>query len=133
MPFDIALITPTGQVAITNTPERSAQDLGDGNTRREFETSRPLPTYLLAFAVGPYDLVDYGPIPPNEVRDRELPLRAIAAKGQGKNLKYALDHTPGILAALEEFFGALPLPKAGFDRGTDEFRRRDGKCRRHYL
>ena len=114
VPFDIALITPTGQVAITNTPERSAQDLGDGNTRREFETSRPLPTYLLAFAVGPYDLVDYGMIPPNDVRDRGVPLRAIAAKGQGKNLKYALDHTPGILTVLEEFFGT-PYPYQKLD------------------
>ena len=114
VPFDIALITPTGQVAITNTPERSAQDLGDGHTRREFETSRPLPTYLLAFAVGPYDLVEYGMIPPNDVRDREVPLRAIAAKGQGKNLKYALDHTPGILTALEQFFGT-PYPYRKLD------------------
>jgi alanyl aminopeptidase len=114
VPFDISLITPTGQVAITNTPERSAQDLGDGNTRREFETSRPLPTYLLAFAVGPYDLVDYGVIPPNDIRDRDVPLRAIAAKGQGKNLKYALEHTPGILTALEEFFGT-PYPYRKLD------------------
>ncbi|MDX1555241.1 MAG: M1 family aminopeptidase [Xanthomonadales bacterium] len=105
VPFDITLITPTGDVTITNTPERSAEDLGDGFTRHVFETSRPLPTYLLAFAVGPYDLVDFGEIPPNDVRQRGLPLRAIAARGQGDKLHYALENTAGILEALEVYFG----------------------------
>jgi len=90
------------------------EELEDGLVRRRFETTRPLPTYLLAFAVGPYDLVEYGMIPPNDVRDRDVPLRAIAAKGQGKNLKYALEHTPGILTALEEFFGT-PYPYRKLD------------------
>ncbi len=112
VPFDISLITRTGDVAITNTPEISAEELEDGFTRRVFETTRPLPTYLLAFAVGPYDLVDYGMIPPNDVRDRELGLRAIAASGQGENLQYALDNTPGLLGALEDYFGiAYPYQK----------------------
>jgi alanyl aminopeptidase len=106
VPFDITLVTPTGDVAITNTPERLAEDLGDGFTRRVFETTRPLPTYLLAFAVGPYDLVDYGEIPPNSVRERGLPLRAIAVRGQGEKLGYALENTAGILTALEEYFGS---------------------------
>ena len=38
-----------------------------------------MPTYLLAFAVGPYDLVDYGMIPANSIRDREIHLRGITA------------------------------------------------------
>jgi len=105
VPFDISLITPTGDVTITNTPERSAEELGDGFTRHDFETTRPLPTYLLAFAVGPYDLVDYGEIPPNEVRKRPLPLRGIAARGQGEKLMFALENTADILGALEEYFG----------------------------
>lgn len=114
VPFDITLVAPTGQVAITNTPEASAEDLGDGMTRRVFETTRPLPTYLLAFAVGPYDLNDFGEIPPNDVRDRGLPLRAIAARGQGERLDYALKNTAGILAALEAYFGT-PYPYRKLD------------------
>jgi len=114
VPFDISLITRTGDVAITNTPEISAEVLGDNFTRRVFETTRPLPTYLLAFAVGPYDLADYGMIPPNDVRDRELSLRAIAAAGQGKQLQYALDHTPGLLGELENYFG-IPYPYQKLD------------------
>ncbi len=105
VPFDIALISSTGDVAITNSPERSAEDLGNGFTRRTFETTRPLPTYLLAFAVGPYDLIDHGEIPPNEIRARGLPLRGLAARGQGGKLAYALENTTGILSVLEEYFG----------------------------
>jgi alanyl aminopeptidase len=73
-----------------------------------------LPTYLIAIAVGPYDLVDYESIPPNAVRKRELPLRAIAAKGQGDKLTYALKNTDGILSVLEEYFGT-PYPYQKLD------------------
>jgi alanyl aminopeptidase len=114
VPFDISLVTREGDVAITNSPENSAEELGDGTVRRIFETTRPLPTYLLAFAVGPYDLADFGMIPANDVRDRELPLRAIAARGQGENLAYALKHTPGLLTALENYFGT-PYPYQKLD------------------
>jgi alanyl aminopeptidase len=114
VPFDITLITPTGEVAITNTPELSAEDLGNGFTKRVFATSRPLPTYLLAFAVGPYDLVDFGMIPPNNIRKRPLPLRAIAARGQGERLEYALKNTQGLLEVLERYFGT-PYPYRKLD------------------
>lgn len=114
VPFDTTLVTPTGDVAITNTPEREAVDLGDGFTRHVFETTEPLPTYLLAFAVGPYDLVDFGEIPPNAIRDRGLPLRAIAARGQGERLEFALENTAAILTALEEYFGT-PYPYRKLD------------------
>jgi len=112
VPFEVAIISRTGDVAITNWPETSVSELGDGYTRHEFETTRPLPTYLLAFAVGPYDLVDYGVIPPNAIRARNLPLRGIAARGQGEKLAYALKNTAGILGALEDYFGTeYPYPK----------------------
>jgi hypothetical protein len=79
-----------------------------------FETTRPLPTYLLAFAVGPYDLLDYGMMPPNSVRDREVALRGIAAKGLGPRLEYSLKNTNGILTKLEEYFGT-PYPYKKLD------------------
>jgi alanyl aminopeptidase len=106
VPFDITVISPTGDVAISNSPERSAEDLGNGYTRHTFETTRPLPTYLLAFAVGPYDLVDHGKISSSDIRNRDLPLRAIAARGQGSKLAYALENTAGILNVLEDYFGS---------------------------
>src|SRR5262249_30050970 len=63
------------------------------------------PTYLLAFAVGPLDIVAAPDIVPNAVRKRPLRLRGIAAKGRGKELAYALANTPAIVAALENYTG----------------------------
>ena len=83
VPFDTVLITRADDVVVTNTPEISAETLADGFVRHVYQTTRPLPTYLLAFAVGPYDLVDFGMIPPNSIRDREIALRGVTARGLG--------------------------------------------------
>ncbi|NOR19826.1 MAG: hypothetical protein GQ538_07025 [Xanthomonadales bacterium] len=114
VPFDLAIITRADDVVVTTTPEVSAEVLGDGFVRHVFETTRPLPTYLLAFAVGPYDLVDFGMIPPNSIRDREVALRGITAKGLGDRMQYALKNTEGILTKLEEYFGT-PYPYKKLD------------------
>jgi alanyl aminopeptidase len=114
IPFDLTLVTRADHVAITTTPEIATETLDDGYVRRVFDTTRPMPTYLLAFAVGPYDLVDYGTIPANAIRDRELPLRAIAARGLGDRLDYALENTDGILTVLEQYFGT-PYPYKKLD------------------
>ncbi|MGE0031254.1 MAG: M1 family aminopeptidase [Steroidobacteraceae bacterium] len=114
VPFELAIITRPGDVAVTTTPEISAADLGDGRVRHVFARTRPLPTYLIAFAVGPYDVVDFGMIPANPVRKYGLALRGIAAKGQGGRMQYALKNTPGLLAVLEDYFGT-PYPYEKLD------------------
>ena len=70
-----------------------------------FATTRPLPTYLVAFAVGPFDVVEHAPLPPNEVRKRPLPFRGIAPRGRGKELHMALDAAAGLLVEEERYFG----------------------------
>jgi len=114
VPFDLTVVTRADDVVVTNTPEASAETLADGFVRHIFDTTRPLPTYLLAFAVGPYDLVDYGMIPANSIRDREVALRGIAARGLGSRLEYALKNTDGLLSLLEEYFGT-PYPYKKLD------------------
>ncbi len=114
VPFDLALVTRTDDVAITTTPEVSVEEFGDGYVRHVFETTRPLPTYLLAFIVGPYDVVDYGTIPPNSIRKHELPLRGLVARGLGHRMEYALRNTSGLLTVLEEYFGT-PYPYRKLD------------------
>lgn len=114
VPFDLSLVTRAGDTAITTTPEANVEDLEGGLVRHTFETTRPLPTYLLAFAVGPYDVVDYGMIPPNKVRNRGVRLRGIVAKGLAHRVDYALKHTDGLLSTLEEYFGT-PYPYEKLD------------------
>ncbi len=70
-----------------------------------FAPTLPLPSYLIAFAVGPLDIVPAPDVPPNAVRKRALPLRAVTTKGHGKEIAYALAHTGEILAVLEQIFG----------------------------
>ncbi len=117
VPFDISLIVPQAQQAVSNTPVTAEQALsGDqaGLKRVQFATTRPLPTYLLAFAVGPLDAVEWSDLPPTAVRPNSVPLRGFAARGKGHLLKYALENTQAILESLENEFG-IPYPYAKLD------------------
>ncbi len=108
-PYDVTLTVPADQVAIANTHAVETTPVDSGMKRIRYATTEPLPTYLVAWAVGPFDVETHGPMPPNDVRHAPLPFRAIAVHGRGGELGYALDNTPGILAALESYFGT-PYP-----------------------
>ncbi len=112
VPFDLAVSAQPGHVVITSTPVRRSETAMDGAVRHVFETTPPLPTYLIAFAVGPFDLREPGPLPANAVRDAPLPFRGVAAAGKGPQLAYALDETEALLTPLETYFGIPhPYPK----------------------
>ena len=100
--YDISLTIPKGYKAIGNAPEASRTDAGEGMEKVTFEQTRPMPTYLLSLAVGPFDVVERPAIPANQYRKQELPLRGFARKGRGKDLKYILDVTPEMLRIFEE-------------------------------
>jgi alanyl aminopeptidase len=103
--FDVTVTAPAGDKVIANTPVANDTGTGNGMMRWTFQTTRPLPTYLIALAVGPLDIVDMGDIPPNQYRDHPLHLRGIAAKGMGPKLQYALSLTPSVIQALEAYYG----------------------------
>lgn len=108
-PWDISLVVPNGQNAVANTRELRSEKAGEGWTRHVFATTENLPSYLIAFAVGPWDIVDGPDLPPNAVRNYPVKLRGIAAKGQGARMKYALANTGVIVAAQEAYFD-IPYP-----------------------
>jgi alanyl aminopeptidase len=113
-PFSLEVSAPEGAVVAANTPEAEREALEDGWARVRFAETPPMPTYLLALAVGPLDVVEAPPLPPSSVRDRPLPLRGIAVRGRGRQLAPALERVGPILAALEAYFGA-PYPYAKLD------------------
>lgn len=113
-PFDVTIISNKKNSVITNTPEISVSENSEGLLVHRFKTSKKLPTYLLAFAVGEFDIVEWQSLPKNNIRNREVPLRGIAAKGKGKKLSYALENTQAILEALESYF-ATPYPYTKLD------------------
>ncbi|HFB55408.1 MAG TPA: hypothetical protein ENJ46_05735, partial [Hellea balneolensis] len=114
VPFDLSITTPNSDRVYANTPQKSGEAAGEGWTKHVFETTRPLPTYLLAFGVGPWDIIDGYIMPPTAVRDHGVPLRGIATRGEGERMRYALDNTAGILEALEGYFG-IPYPYEKLD------------------
>lgn len=114
VPFDVRLTVPEALVAIANTPVTKEKSNGDGTKTVHFATSKPIPTYLAAFAVGPFDVVEGAPIPPSELRNREIPVRGIAVKGKGGQFDYALENTASIVQSLENYFG-IPYPYAKLD------------------
>jgi alanyl aminopeptidase len=104
-PFDLTLDVRESDRAVSNGAETGSSPLEGGLRRVTFHTTEALPTYLVAMAVGPLDIVEAPAIPPNDVRTRPLPLRGVAARGRGAELAYALEHTPAIVASLERYFG----------------------------
>jgi alanyl aminopeptidase len=99
-PFDLTLTVPKGQLAVANTRELSRADAGTWTTFR-FATTAPLPTYLVAFAVGALDVRE-GPAGKPAVR-------LIATRGKGEHSAFALEATRALTATLEGYFG-LPYP-----------------------
>ncbi len=108
-PWDITLVVPENQNAYANSAQISEEKLDDGWKKLRFATTEKLPSYLIAFAVGPWDIVPWADIPPNAIRSTPLQLRGIATKGRGGEMNYALEHTAEIVAALEAYFGS-PYP-----------------------
>ncbi len=105
IPFQVTLTVPEGFVAITNTPEETVTT-EDGWTTVRYARTPPLPTYLLAFAVGRFETVD--------VPGLGVPGRVVVPRGSASLTGAAVEATPRILAAMEEWFGS-PYPYRKLD------------------
>ena len=108
IPWTVQLTVPAQDVAVTNAMENKEEALPDGRKRITFNTTPPLPTYLLAFAVGPYDVVTTES-PPNEIRKVPLRVRGLAPKGRGPELAWSLQAANELLPILEKWMG-IPYP-----------------------
>ncbi|HET7329662.1 M1 family metallopeptidase [Dyella sp.] len=104
-PYDITLTIPSDLTAVANTKQISETAAGDRWKTLSFARTQPLPTYLVAFAVGPWDIVNGPDIAPSEYRSDVLPLRGIAAHGEGHRLQHVLSETPSIIHTLENYYG----------------------------
>jgi alanyl aminopeptidase len=100
IPFDVTLTVPDRHVAVSNTAVEWEKSEG-GRRTTKYRTTPPLPTYLLAIAVGPLEFV---PVPGTSV-----PTRVVTPRGQSHLAGLAVETTPPILAALERWFDS-PLP-----------------------
>ncbi|MGO9011932.1 MAG: M1 family metallopeptidase [Bryobacteraceae bacterium] len=108
-PWQLTLHIRRTDKAFSNTPQVSETDEPGGMKRVVFAETKPLPTYLIAFAVGPFDVVEAGKTGRNHV-----PVRIITPRGKAYEAKYAVQVTGAIVQRLEDYFG-VPYPYEKLD------------------
>ena len=100
VPWQLTLRVPRDLVAVANTPVVSETDAGSGMKAVRFAETRPLPSYLIAFAVGPWQMVDLGRFGMNPT-----PMRIIVPRGRKADAAFASRAYPQIFERLERWFG----------------------------
>ena len=108
-PWQLTLHVRHSDRAFSNSPQVSEADEPNGMKRVVFAETKPLPSYLVAAAVGPFEVVDAGHAGRNRV-----PVRIIVPKGKTAQAKYAAEVTPAIVRRLEDYFD-VPFPYAKVD------------------
>ena len=102
--FEVAVKVPSAMIAVANNPEVDHVTEGPTTTYR-FSRTPPMPTYLVAFAVGELELHEL-PRPANA----KPPVRLVTTKGKQASFGVASLETAGAaLEALEKWFG-IPYP-----------------------
>ncbi|HEY0116567.1 MAG TPA: M1 family metallopeptidase, partial [Allosphingosinicella sp.] len=112
-PYTVTITAPQGSRAITNGADAGSAPAGN-LVRHRFATTPAIPSYLVAFAVGPFDMLE-GILPANSVRRTPLVQRVFATRGNLERMRYALEETPRIIQLLEEYFG-IPYPYPKLDQ-----------------
>ncbi|MBF5044801.1 M1 family metallopeptidase [Aggregicoccus sp. 17bor-14] len=108
-PWTLTLNVPRDVMAVANTPQVEVHPRADGLQTFRFAPSEPLPTYLVAFGVGPFDVLEAKPS-----GQRKVPTRIITPRGRRVEATYAAEVTPEVLGQLERYFGT-PYPYAKLD------------------
>ena len=110
VPFDVTLTVPKDAVALGNMPVAATSEVADKQVVT-FATTPPLPSYLLAFAVGPL-ASKTATVAPSSVRASALPLSAVALRGREADAAFAIAESPALIAEEERYFGMpFPYPK----------------------
>lgn len=106
IPYQMTITSPAHQVVVSNTPVEK-HEVKDGMQTVTFMKTKPMPTYLIAYTVGPFDSV--------ELTGLKVPGKIYVPKGYADKTKFVVKHTPEILTALEDFFGIeYPYRKLDF-------------------
>jgi cytosol alanyl aminopeptidase len=107
VPWQMTLHVPKDDMALSNTPVESQASEPNGMKVVRFKTSPPLPSYLVALAVGRFDAADAGHV-------GATPVRVIVPRGKRAEAAYAVTAIPQLLKLLEDYFG-IPFPYEKLD------------------
>ncbi len=105
-PYEVTIIAPRGMVALGNSPEVATEEGADGMVVHRFAPTPPLPSYLLALAVGDFDFA--------EGRKAPVPIRVVTTRGRAGQAASALEAADALVSRLGEYFD-LPYPFAKLD------------------
>ena len=109
VPWRMTLRVPRDQMAVSNAPVVSQKVEKDGLKTVRFAPTQPLPSYLVALGVGPFECVEAG-----KAGRKGTPLRILVPKGHKDEAGYAARNLPVLFARLETYFG-LPYPYEKLD------------------
>jgi alanyl aminopeptidase len=110
VPWRLAVRIPKGASAVSNTPILSESGDPGGMKVVRFRPTPPLPSYLVAFGVGPFDYVEAG-----RAGMKKTPIRIIVPRGKSAQARYAAQVTGPLLERLERYFGT-PFPFEKLDQ-----------------
>lgn len=102
-PWHLTLHVPRGDVAYSNTPV-ARHAVGDDGEVFEFKPTEPLPSYLIAFGVGPLERVDAG-----KTDMKGAPVGIVVPQGESAAAAYAAETSARILSEEERYFN-IPYP-----------------------
>lgn len=109
VPWQLTLDVPTGDAAYANTMPVSERVEKPGRKVVTFAPTKPLPSYLVAFAAGPFDAVEAGRAGQNKVA-----VRIITPAGKRTQARWAAAVSGQLLERLEGYFGT-PYPYEKLD------------------
>ncbi len=109
VPWQLTLHVNQQDTAVSNTLVQSETPEAGGRKKVVFGETKPLPSYLVAMGVGPFDFVDAGKAGRNHT-----PLRVITPKGKRVQAQYAAQTIGPLLDELENYFG-IPYPYSKLD------------------
>jgi alanyl aminopeptidase len=111
VPWKLTLDVPAKLVAVSNTPVKSEAPLAGDKRRVEFAQTKPLPSYLVAFGVGPFEIVDAGKTKGG------TPVRIFTLAKRTADAAYAAKTSAKLLEGAEDWFG-IPYPYEKLDMLT---------------
>jgi alanyl aminopeptidase len=108
VPWRLTIHTKQDLVALSNTPVERETEEPNGMKAVRFAETRPLPSYLVAFAVGPFETVAAG------TTRKGAPIRIVVPHGRTADAAYPAQVTRPVLDLLEDYFGT-PYPFSKLD------------------
>jgi alanyl aminopeptidase len=106
IPWQLTVTAPSPLAVVSNTPVAYSETRG-ASTIWRFGRTRPMPSYLVALAVGPLEFVP--------VSGLAIPGRIVTARGQAGLAGEIARLSPGLLTGLQRYFG-VPYPYEKLDQ-----------------